>query len=83
MQLLFHRDYHRLTSMSQIESVDSLQKKLSETVFYDRADKKKASGRALGTVLELISFYLFKEWGIGKRICIERRIPEYQQNEDY
>tara|TARA_Y100000991_G_scaffold213990_1_gene200765 strand:- start:1980 stop:3119 length:1140 start_codon:yes stop_codon:yes gene_type:complete len=67
--------------MSDPYSIDNLQKTLSDSIFADRTDAKKASGRALGTVLELITFYLFRHWGMTKRLCIERRIPEYNQPE--
>jgi hypothetical protein len=59
------------------ESIDSLQKALSSNVFGDRKDTKKASGRALGTILELISFYLIDAWGICDSTSIELKVPEY------
>ena len=40
------------------ESVDKLQKTLSDEVFHYTADKKKAAGRALGTLVEIITFHL-------------------------
>jgi hypothetical protein len=58
-------------------SIDALQKALSNTVFGDRTDTKKAAGRAMGTILEIISFYLIKSWGINDALTIELRIPEY------
>jgi len=42
------------------ESVDQLQKSLAETVFAYADDKKKAAGRALGTLVEIITYYLLK-----------------------
>lgn len=38
------------------QSVDALQKILAEKVFHYAADRKKASGRALGTLVELVTF---------------------------
>lgn len=38
-------------------SVDQLQKVLTEKVFHYAKDSKKAAGRALGTLVEIITFY--------------------------
>lgn len=59
------------------ESVDILQKSLATTVFKHTKDAKKAAGRALGTLVEVITFYLFKAWGFEHSLGIEKRIPEY------
>ncbi len=59
------------------ESVDTLQRALTEDVFHYAKDAKKAAGRALGTLVEIITFYLIKSWGYEKSIAIERRLPEY------
>lgn len=58
-------------------SIDKLQIVLSEKVFAHTDSPKKAAGRALGTMIEIISFYLLKEWGIEKNISIERGLAEY------
>ena len=59
------------------ESVDQLQKILTESVFHYANDSKKAAGRALGTIVEIITFYLLKTWQLEKFISIEKRMPEY------
>ena len=59
------------------ESIDSLQNALARDVFHYTRDSKKAAGRALGTLVEIINFYLLKAWGHERRTAIERRIPEY------
>ncbi len=59
------------------ESVDALQRALTEDVFHYAKDAKKAAGRALGTFVEIITFYLIKSWGHEKSTAIERRLPEY------
>lgn len=41
-------------------SVDQLQKVLTEKVFHYAKDSKKAAGRALGTIVEIITFYALK-----------------------
>ncbi len=59
------------------ESIDKLQKVLAEEVFYHTKDPKKASGRALGTLVEIIVYYLLKTWGFHDQISIERGLTEY------
>jgi len=58
-------------------SVDRLQKMLAADVFHYAKDAKKASGRALGTLVEIITFYLLKSWGFENHMAIERPLPEY------
>ena len=59
------------------DSVDVLQRVLTKEVFHYANDAKKAAGRALGTLVEMISFYLIKSWGFEKNTAIERHLPEY------
>jgi hypothetical protein len=59
------------------ESVDKLQKVLADEVFNHTKDPKKASGRALGTLVEIITYYLLKTWGLNNHISIERGLAEY------
>lgn len=59
------------------KSIDTLQKALSEKVFAHTKDSKKAAGRALGTLIEIITYYLLKEWGFSDFISIERKLAEY------
>ena len=59
------------------ESVDKLQKVLAEEVFSHTKDPKKASGRALGTFVEIITYYLLKTWKLNNHISIERGLTEY------
>jgi hypothetical protein len=59
------------------ESVDKLQNILAQTVFFHTKDAKKAAGRALGTLVEIITFYLLKTWGFEHSIAIERALAEY------
>ena len=42
------------------QSIDKVQSVLAEEVFGYAKDKKKAAGRALGTFIEIINFYLGK-----------------------
>src|SRR3546814_4740950 len=58
-------------------TVDKLQGGLLEDVFHYAAYSKKAAGRALGTIVELVTFYKLVDWGLTDNILIERRIPEY------
>lgn len=59
------------------QSVDQLQKVLVETVFHYAKDSKKAAGRALGTLVEIITFYMLKSWGFERSVAIERALPEF------
>ncbi|MBN1943934.1 MAG: hypothetical protein JW849_11630 [Phycisphaerae bacterium] len=59
------------------ESVDALQRALTRDVFHYAKDAKKAAGRALGTLVEIITFYLMKSWDLEKHTVIERKLPEY------
>ena len=63
------------------ESVDKLQNVLGNEIFHYTKDKKKAAGRALGTLVEIITYYLLKTWGFNNSISIERGLTEYG-NED-
>ena len=63
------------------ESVDRLQKLLAEEVFSYTDDRKKAAGRALGTFLEIITYYLIKTWGLERFTAIEKPLPEFANAE--
>ncbi len=58
-------------------SVDRLQNVLAKEVFHYAKDAKKASGRALGTLVEIITFYSLKSWGLERNLAIERPLPEF------
>lgn len=59
------------------ESVDALQRTLTESVFQYAADKKKAAGRALGTLVEIVTFHTLRTWDLRDNIVIERSVPEF------
>lgn len=59
------------------KSIDTVQKELAENFFSRTNDAKKASGRALGTFIELITYYLLKHWNLQKALSIETKLPEY------
>ena len=59
------------------ESIDVMQLALARDVFGYAKDAKKASGRALGTFVEILTFYLVKAWHLEQFTAIERRLPEY------
>ncbi len=61
-------------------SVDKLQKTLAEHIFHYTKDAKKASGRALGTLVEIITFYLIKDWGFESSMRIEKHLAEYSND---
>ena len=62
-------------------SVDQLQKVLTEQVFHYAKDSKKAAGRALGTLVEIVTFYALKSWGFERHVAIERKLPEFANDE--
>ena len=43
----------------KISTTDDIQKELVREFFSDRASPKKAAGRALGGILEIITYYIF------------------------
>jgi hypothetical protein len=59
------------------ESVDKLQNVLASEVFKHTKDAKKAAGRALGTFVEIITYYLLKTWELNNQLSIERGLEEY------
>jgi hypothetical protein len=63
------------------ESIDKLQNLLGEKVFHYTKDKKKAAGRALGTLVEIITFYFLKAWELEGSLAIEKRLYEYGSSE--
>lgn len=63
------------------KSIDILQNSLASTIFASKKDAKKAAGRALGTIVELITYYLLREWGYTSHIQIETKLPEFGNSE--
>lgn len=63
------------------QSIDELQNLLSQEVFGDRQDSKKAAGRALGTFIETIVYYLLRQWGENDSTAIEQPLAEYGRAE--
>jgi hypothetical protein len=67
--------------MGAYQSVDQLQKVLVQEVFHYAKDAKKAAGRALGTLVEIVTFYMLKSWGFEHSVAIERPLAEYGNSE--
>ncbi len=63
------------------QSVDQIQKVLTKEVFHYAKDAKKAAGRALGTLVEIITFYALKSWGLERHVAIERPLPEFANDD--
>jgi hypothetical protein len=63
--------------LARFQSVDVLQNALAGSVFKSTASPKKAAGRALGTLVELVTFYMLRDWGLEDGLAIERGLPEY------
>lgn len=68
--------FNRIVSMGY-ESIDKLQNALATSIFHYTKDAKKAAGRALGTLVEVITFYLLKTWRFEHSTAIETALPEY------
>ena len=68
---------YKKTSNMAYKSIDELQTLLSKEIFKDRSDNKKAAGRALGTFIEIIVYYLLRQWGENDSIAIESPLSEY------
>lgn len=62
-------------------SVDKLQNLLASEVFAYAKDRKKASGRALGTLVEIVTFYTLCAWGLRDHVAIERSVPEFANDD--
>ena len=62
-------------------SVDALQGTLANTVFQYASDRKKAAGRALGTLVEIMTYYTLLAWDLRDHIVIERSVPEFANPE--
>jgi len=58
-------------------TVDELQKLITHQFFADRASPKKAAGRALGALVELVTYYKLVSWGFQNQIIIENKIAEF------
>ena len=58
-------------------SIDALQRTLADTVFAYAADRKKAAGRALGTLVEMVTFCTLRTWGFLDHMVVERKLPEF------
>jgi hypothetical protein len=54
---------------------------LARDVFGYAKDRKKASGRALGTLVEIVTFYTLCSWELRDSIAIERGVPEFAHPE--
>lgn len=74
-------EYFSYACCMTYESIDQIQKALAASVFSDRDSKKKAAGRALGTVLEIITFYLIRDYGLENNTAIEQSLTEYANEE--
>ncbi len=68
-------------TVGDLSTVDQVQKRLAETVFAHTKDKKKAAGRALGTLVEVVTYYLVHAWGLRNQVLIERSVPEFGNSE--
>jgi hypothetical protein len=66
---------------TEYRSVNALQTALATDVFSYAADAYKAAGRALGTLVELTTFYTLCAWDLRNHTMIERSVPEFGNDE--
>ena len=59
------------------KSIDAIQRTLADQVFHYAVDRKKAAGRALGTLIEIVTYYTLRAWNLSDHIVIERRVSEF------
>ena len=50
-------------------------------MFHYAADRKKAAGRALGTLVEIVTYYTLCAWKLTDHIVIERKVSEFANPE--
>jgi hypothetical protein len=62
-------------------SIDEIQQLLSKQVFHSTQSPRKAAGRSLGTLVELITYYMIRQWKLSSYVQIELRIPEFGNSE--
>ena len=62
-------------------SIETIQDRMSNDIFAHTKSPRKASGRAMGTIVEIITYYLLLSWGARKSLSIEISLPEYDRNE--
>ena len=63
------------------KSIDALQNDLASEVFHYAKDRKKAAGRALGTIVEVVTYYALCSWALRDHVVIERKLPEFANPE--
>lgn len=63
------------------QSIDDLQSILAKEVFSYTVDRKKAAGRSLGTIVEIITYYLLRNWNLSEHIIIENKVPEFANSD--
>lgn len=54
-----------------------MQAELAETVFARAPNPRKAAGRAIGTFVEIITYYILRAWGVQKSVSVETDLEEY------
>ncbi len=62
-------------------SIERIQENLSRKVFQHTKSPRKASSRAMGTLLEIITFYMLRTWNFRDSISVETAVSEYGYNQ--
>lgn len=61
--------------------IEGVQTRLANDVFGHTDSPRKAAGRALGTLVEVVTYYLLRSWGLEESISIETPLQEYGNSE--
>ena len=65
----------------QPNEIEEVQGRLARSVFSHTHSPRKAAGRALGTLVEIVTYYLLLSWDLKDSISIEVPLKEYANHE--
>ena len=65
----------------QPDEIEGIQDRLARDVFGHTHSPRKAAGRALGTLVEVVAYYLLRSWNLRESISIETPLKEYANQE--
>ena len=72
---------HEEVSHMQPNEIEGVQGRLAGSVLSHTHSPRKAAGRALGTLVEIVTYYLLLSWNLRDSISIEVPLKEYANHE--
>ena len=75
------QDQDKEVSHMQHDEIEGMQDRLARDVFGHTHSPRKAAGRALGTLVEIVTYYLLRSWNLRESISIEMPLKEYANQE--